>query len=220
MKFGLRERKYAQTKLAIVHVVVTHIESDRDFEDLSNKEICSRVDISDATFYNYFPQRNDIFKYILKLWEIGIRWRAEQRCPDSKGVNYLRMLTSRKHLCGISSVKVFAQMLSITAKEGIDLEVVPLSDAEVYYAFPNMDGVLDIPRKSNLVDVYFENLEYAQKVGEISSDIDTYSVAYSLVGIGMSAMIFLKNDPDAENKVQKVIEWHTNLILDALVLKK
>ena len=169
MNFGLREKKHAQTKLAILTEFITHLESGKPIDELSNKEICNRVNISEATFYNYFPQKKEI--------------------------------------------------LSVVSKEGIDPEMPIPSDAEIFYAFPNYKGILNINRNKNYIQIYEENLNIAKANGEVKKDLDVEAATYSLLGMIIGPLVFLKNAPNADEKIQRIANWHADLFIEAIRAK-
>jgi len=219
MNFGLREKKHAQTKLAILTEFITHLESGKPIDELSNKEICNRVNISEATFYNYFPQKKDILQYMFKLWSIEILWLIEKEKPGLKGLEFLKEIAQARHIRGSHSVKVLSEILSVVSKEGIDPEMPIPSDAEIFYAFPNYKGILNINRNKNYIQIYEENLNIAKANGEVKKDLDVEAATYSLLGMIIGPLVFLKNAPNADEKIQRIANWHADLFIEAIRAK-
>ena len=60
MPTGLRERKKLRTRLLIIDEGRRLFEK-KGFEHTSIDDICDLVDISKATFYNYFPSKDSLF---------------------------------------------------------------------------------------------------------------------------------------------------------------
>jgi len=84
-RIGLRARKAAQTKLALLDALVEGLK-DRTLEDISVRELCDKVQISEATFFNYFPAKSDLLSYFIALWSIEMAIearRAAQSCVNS-----------------------------------------------------------------------------------------------------------------------------------------
>ena len=64
---NLRKEKAALIKLAVLQE--THkLIGKKSFEDLHVLEICERVKISKVTFFSYFPKKEDLLLYHLRLW--------------------------------------------------------------------------------------------------------------------------------------------------------
>ena len=64
---NLRKEKAARLKLAILDEAQRLI-AKRPFEDLFVEDICARVKISKVTFFKYFPQKEDLLLYHLRIW--------------------------------------------------------------------------------------------------------------------------------------------------------
>ena len=70
---SLRERKFAKTRLALAEAASLHLEA-APLENLSVKSLCERVQISEATFLNYFPKKEDLVIYLDRLWTLELNW--------------------------------------------------------------------------------------------------------------------------------------------------
>ena len=76
LDFPLRERKYAQTKIALATAVIDRLKEKR-LNDISVKELCDTIPISEVTFYHYFSRKTDIFVYLLKVWHLHMEWHLK-----------------------------------------------------------------------------------------------------------------------------------------------
>jgi AcrR family transcriptional regulator len=74
---SLRERKYAQTKVNLLRTTVAKLNEKR-LDEISVRELCDEVFISEATFFNYFPQKSDLLVYYIKLWSLEMQWHIEK----------------------------------------------------------------------------------------------------------------------------------------------
>ena len=90
-RFSLRERKFARTRLALAEVVTHHLEN-APLEALSVKSLCERAQISEATFFNYFPKKEDIVVYLDKLWSLELNWYGLQVAGQQKGLPVIEAL--------------------------------------------------------------------------------------------------------------------------------
>ncbi len=66
-RIPLRERKYARTKLALVNAT--------PMEDITVNSLCDDIEISEATFFNYFAKKGDLLDYYVQLWTLEITWK-------------------------------------------------------------------------------------------------------------------------------------------------
>ena len=71
----LRERKSARIKLALLDAALERM-LKRPFAEITVKELCEAVEISEVTFFNYFHAKNELLRYYLRLWSVEVFWRA------------------------------------------------------------------------------------------------------------------------------------------------
>lgn len=80
---SLRKDKAAMLKLAILDHTLRLI-GKKSFDDLYVEDICAKVKISKVTLFKYFPQKEDILLYYLRLW--CLRRTVELREKPREGV--------------------------------------------------------------------------------------------------------------------------------------
>lgn len=89
MKNGVRAHKSAKIKLDIL-IASTQLLGKKPFRDLYVEEICDKAGVSKVTFFKYFPQKDDVLLYYLRIWCLD---RAIELYHEPKealeGVNYL-----------------------------------------------------------------------------------------------------------------------------------
>ena len=79
---GLRERKTARARLALLDAVVERL-GDRSLESIPVKDLCAAAEVSEPSFFNYFPQKTDLLVYFIQLWSVDMGWRLSLRKPGS-----------------------------------------------------------------------------------------------------------------------------------------
>lgn len=73
-RIPLRERKYARTKLALVNAAIQRLEAT-PMEAITVNSLCDDIEISEATFFNYFAKKGDLLDYYVQLWTLEITWK-------------------------------------------------------------------------------------------------------------------------------------------------
>lgn len=63
---SLRKEKSARLKVHILEQTLKHV-GKKPFEDLYVEDICEKVKISKVTFFKYFPQKEDLLMYYLRI---------------------------------------------------------------------------------------------------------------------------------------------------------
>ncbi len=90
-RYSLRERKFARTRLALAEIVTHHLEN-APLDALSVKALCERAQISEATFFNYFPRKDDLVAYLDKLWSLELNWYGRQAAAQQQGLAVIEAL--------------------------------------------------------------------------------------------------------------------------------
>ena len=64
---SLRQRKHARTRLALVSALQAALEQ-QSFTDVPVKSLCHAVEVSEATFFNYFSSKATLLEYAIQFW--------------------------------------------------------------------------------------------------------------------------------------------------------
>jgi AcrR family transcriptional regulator len=64
---SLRRAKAARLKISILEHTLKLV-GRKSFDDLHVEDICAKVKISKVTFFNYFPQKEDVLLYYFRIW--------------------------------------------------------------------------------------------------------------------------------------------------------
>ena len=71
MEFGRRALKKAKTRLNILNAVY-RLTAGVNFRDLKVKAIAEEADVTEMTFFNYFPKKEDTLRYMMGLWALDL----------------------------------------------------------------------------------------------------------------------------------------------------
>jgi AcrR family transcriptional regulator len=176
----LRERKFARTKIALMNEFIARMKTSQ-FDDISIQEICKSVEVSDGTFFNYFPEKVDIVNYYRQLFFLSIIWKARKATQAGK---YLALINAvfEKLAQGQDNLNIVHQILSIMLIQKGKPRTVDISDIEKQLAFPDCEGIEEMP--IIFIDVFFEEcLRGAIKNGELPVNTDVEDVLISLITI-------------------------------------
>lgn len=67
IEVGVRAKKSARIKVEIL-IASTQLVGKKSFTELYVDDICERVGVSKVTFFKYFPQKDDILLYYIRIW--------------------------------------------------------------------------------------------------------------------------------------------------------
>ena len=180
-KLTLRERKFARTRLALAEAATCHLETAA-FESLSVKALCEQVQISEATFFNYFPRKEDLIIYLDRLWTLELNWYGRQAADQQQGLGVIDALF---RYTAIQIQKKPGLMGEIIAHEARARERTPgisVTQAERLLAFPDLEGIGNLPDDS-LEALLRDSLEMAIRQGELPGNTALAAAMVALVSI-------------------------------------
>lgn len=172
----------AQKKQALVEVLLYRMQTE-PFEEIKISDLCRDAQVSEASFYNYFPQKTDVLVYFVLLWSIEISWK----------------LRYENHIAGLLEIEQFFRELaqSITEQATLIAEIIAfqikwtpsgkwpqLTDADKLVAYPEYEKILTIEAEG-LDKILMPSLEEAVARGELPQ-----STPLQVISSGISALFF------------------------------
>jgi AcrR family transcriptional regulator len=178
---SLRERKFAKTRLALAAAVTHHLEAAA-FDSLSVKALCERVQISEATFFNYFPKKEDLIIYLDRLWTLELNWYGRQAAMQGKGLAVIEALFRYTSIQiqkkpGLMAEIIAHEALSRTRRAGPEITL-----AERMMAFSDLEGITNLSDQS-LEGLLRASLEAAIEAGDLPANTAISAAMVGLVSI-------------------------------------
>ena len=163
----LRERKFAQTKQAILEAFLKRIK-EVHLDEMSVKEICTEVEISEGTFFNYFPKKIDILHYFISLWSLEVGYQADKVSKDKpiEAIETVFTYTTERFM---ENAPMIYEIICFIAKQREPLVVKDLTTAEKLIAFPKYKEIEKV-KAISLVEIFRPYLEKAIKMGELPKE--------------------------------------------------
>src|SRR5687767_9779494 len=87
-QISLRERKFAKTKLALLQAALNRLKTKR-LSEITVKELCEEVQVSEATFFNYFPKKDDLLHYFIQIWTLEVLVYARDSAGADAGLSFV-----------------------------------------------------------------------------------------------------------------------------------
>ncbi len=178
---GLRERKTARAKLALLDAVVARL-GEGSLESIPVKELCAAAEVSEPSFFNYFPKKTDLLVYFIQLWSVDMGWRLSLRKPGSTARSAIEDIFAETARQLDSDPGVMAEILAFQAKKGQCPYVQALGPAEKLLRFPDRPGIERIP-EAMITELFAPLIEEAMRKGELPADLDPMSVLFGLGAI-------------------------------------
>ncbi len=166
----LRERNYAQVRLDVLEASLA-LSAKRPFSELSVREISERAGISQGTFFNHFPNKDDVLFLFMGLWTVRAALRAQEVMRDEG--------SAREALLAIFELvatemeqrpRLLLDVISVIALATSRPQVV-LTAAERAMAFPGQDQSLasGTPTLEHLFTVCLEQAIVQRELPRLTS---------------------------------------------------
>jgi len=180
-EYSLRERKHAKTKIAIMNAFIERLEETR-FDDISIRQICKSVEVSEGTFFNYFPEKIDIINYYMHLTFLKVICKAQKDASGRGCIPLINAIFVRMAEELLNYNNIVYQTISLMIVQRERPKTVAISNLEKQIFFPGSEGIENI--RVMLIDDYLkECLVGAVNSGELPKDININDVQVSLMTI-------------------------------------
>ena len=176
----LRQQKHIKTKVKLGHAFLAEVKQ-YGFAKANIKRICKKIDISEATFFNYFPTKIDLFRYSGNFFFLPVAWEIKNSRPKANLVNGLLMICDC--IFKKTPMATFYDIISIKISNRLfPQDIKPLSDIEKIYAFKNYKGIENIKEKS-IPDLFFYLINDAIKNKTLKTTVNAQDIVLGLTSI-------------------------------------
>jgi len=140
----LRQRKFARTRLALARVLADAL-GEESFAEVAVKRLCRTAEVSEATFFNYFPRKQDLLTYLAHLWLLELGWHVQRAAAGAKGLPVVDKLFAEVARTCERRPGVLAELLAWIARGGGLHSGLDISGLEKQLAFPELPGIENVP---------------------------------------------------------------------------
>lgn len=209
---NLRQKKFVNIKKALTEAFIERLKSIR-FDEISISDICNEVGISEATFYNYFPQKIDVIFYFAAMHILKSRWILFHEKKDLSSVKKINMIFE-SFAEQMKSPFLFFEVTAVLSSQKIMLHPMKLEDFEKKLLFPECENIEDVSLKP-IKEIIKELILEAKNKKEINDEIsvDELTLLLHSVLIGGPLSLELKNFEDLLN----LYKLHLSLIWNRIL---
>jgi len=206
-KPGLRQRKFARTRLKLTQALVRRLEQS-SLEEVVVRDLCDDAEVSEATFFNYFPRKLDLLDYYTQLWMLELGWRchtSEARGVAAIAVSFDFMATSFQNQSGVMGEMIARQALLRDKPQPIEIGL-----AERQIAYPEYEGIEQLP-VGGVDKAWLPALEQAIRSDELPANVHIPTVMVGLASIFYGVPLVLRqsnlNGISAAYRQQLMVFW-------------
>jgi AcrR family transcriptional regulator len=190
----LRQRKFARTRLALAGALSKAL-MQQTLSEVSVKALCREAEVSEATFFNYFPSKQALMAYLAQLWMLELGWHAQAAAEDSQGLAAIHQLFAHHARTCASRPGLMQELIVWLARGGRLNTSIELGAFERSIAFPKLAGIETTPLKG--LDAWIvPQLEVAMKTGELPENTLIPTLLSLLLGMVFGVpLILLSSKP-------------------------
>ena len=165
----LRQKKFARTRLALA-TALSNALVEQTLNEISVKALCREAEVSEATFFNYFPGKQDLMGYLVQLWLLELGWQVATAANTGPGLPAIQQLYAHSARSCTQRPGLMRELIAWLAHGGSLDAMLELDAFERKLAFPELDGIEKTPLKG--VDALIApQLETAIKKGDLPDNI-------------------------------------------------
>ncbi len=161
----LRQKKFARTRLALA-TVLSNALVEQTLSEISVKALCREAELSEATFFNYFPGKQDLMAYLAQLWLLELGWQAATAARAGPGLSAIQQLFAHSARTCVRRPGLMRELIAWLAHGGSLDAMQELGAFERRLAFPDLEGIDSVTIKG-IDALIVPQLETAIRKGEL-----------------------------------------------------
>ncbi len=161
----LRQKKFARTRLALA-TVLSNALVEQTLSEISVKALCREAELSEATFFNYFPGKQDLMAYLAQLWLLELGWQAAAAARAGPGLSAIQQLFAHSARTCVRRPGLMRELIAWLAHGGSLDAMQELGAFERRLAFPDLEGIDSVTIKG-IDALIVPQLETAIRKGEL-----------------------------------------------------
>ncbi|GAA0361881.1 TetR/AcrR family transcriptional regulator [Bacillus horti] len=163
---SLREIKKARSKIALYEATLS-LMGDKMLHEVMLEDICKKAEVSRVTFFKFFPQKDDVLIYFMRIWLTERKIEIEQQ--QMQGFKAIRHILHKVAEQAEKSPGVMTSLISFLAQMKMHPTMPELSEAEIQLLFP--DHVNLSRRAPSLYDIFYLSMTEANQSGALKAEV-------------------------------------------------
>ncbi|PJZ80814.1 TetR/AcrR family transcriptional regulator [Leptospira meyeri] len=192
-QFPLKERKFAKTRTNLTFAFLTELET-KTFEEIKIKDLCQMAEVSEPTFYNYFPEKGDLILHYIQIWSLQVSVFVQEKKLSESGFGILSALFRYTAKESKKNPRILLEIISFQAKTKKSVQVHRLTSAERVLLFPDISGIESLVA-DGIEGIIQKAITLAAKNGELpeSTNWKSFSLSIASCFFGIPILAFQLN---------------------------
>ena len=186
-----RQKKQAKTKLALLGALVEKLSKGERYDSIRIRDLCAVADISEASFFNYFPAKEALLVYFVQIWSLEVGWYAREMLVKGNPLGAIEELFARTAAMVATNPHIMAEVIAFQARGCGTIKPGEVSMAERLLAHPDLPGVEELPARG-LDAILPELLAQAKLSGQIPGEVDEQLVYVTLLSVFFGTPVVLR----------------------------
>ncbi|BAZ92549.1 transcriptional regulator [Thiohalobacter thiocyanaticus] len=186
----LRERKAARTRLNLARALAGQL-ARHSLDEVAVRDLCAEIEISEATFFNYFPRKTDLLAYLGRLWTLELQWHASQAAAEKPGLAAIEAVFQAAARRVQAEPQAWGEWIAWQAQQREKREEEPLTQAEKRLGFPDCAGIETLAEQ-RLDGLLAQQLTRAIERGELPANTPVPVVMAALIAQFYGVILILK----------------------------
>jgi AcrR family transcriptional regulator len=197
MTMSKRELNTARNKQAILKALLARMHNEV-FDLIKISDLCNDARVSQASFYNYFPQKTNILIYYIQLWAVKMHWQITIK-KQLLGLDAIEQLFFDTAIICAEQPQLMSEIIAFQAKNSKPEGVKPLTAADKHVAYPDFIGIEDIVLE-DLTALLTTNIKWAIENKTLPAASNIAALTVALAAIFFTVPIIFNRCPFEEIK--------------------
>ncbi len=125
------------TRLGLLEAMLRRLRR-QTFEEISVKELCADVNVSEPTFFNHFSSKHDLLVFYVRLWSVEMKHAIDMPAPTAfESLERLFSLTARE---AETHPRIMQEIISYQVRFRVPAMAASPTEAELTLRFPSRAG--------------------------------------------------------------------------------
>ncbi|TGL40845.1 TetR/AcrR family transcriptional regulator [Leptospira perdikensis] len=178
LSFPLKEIKFAKTRTNLTFAFLKELES-KSFEEIKIKELCQIAEVSEPTFYNYFPEKGDLILHYIQIWSLQVSVFVHEKRLSGSGLGILSALFRYTAKESKKNPRILLEIISFQARTRKSITQPKLTRAERVLLFPDSVGIENL-EALGVEGIIRKAMSVAAENGELPASTDWKSLSLSI----------------------------------------